>query len=114
MQSLPKKRIKVAPILISLALALVIYIPFAEGRAERKAKVLCSSTAVGTAATGLLEKALKAGADGTLTRWQKGQSQAESDVLTVMFTGAFPYSRHVCNIEAKNDRVTSASYSHLD
>lgn len=100
-----------ASLFLLLVLALA-YIAHAESEAESRARDFCATVRPGDGTDGLAEKAWAAGADRRMTRWLK--SPGAADWLPVTFTGLFPYSRHLCSIEAAAKQVTKAEYGYLD
>ena len=96
-----------------VAIALfVAYCSFSERLAERKARAFCEALQVGMSVESLKAQALADGASGKQTQWLERLS-GESPVLTVVFTGAFPVSRHVCNVYGA-PAVVRSEYIYLD
>ena len=91
--------------------AFLIYCAIAEKSAERKARAFCGDLHVGASVADLQARALAAGASPRLTKW--AHSENESAWLPVIFTGAFPMSRHICWVTGA-PKLETAKYVYLD
>jgi hypothetical protein len=97
-----------APIGIAIGAILIIIagIHYLEYRAESSAKAFCDAALVGTPTEDVAAAARGKGTD-MLRR-------IKPDSVTVGFTGLPPYSRHFCETEAVDGKVTKAKYLYLD
>jgi hypothetical protein len=109
---LKRATVQIVTSLVLLLVATIGYAFFAEAKAERKARDFCRSIAGGQSTKGLLERGLEAGGNVRMTRWMK--SQGADDWLPVTFSGFMPLSRHICSIEAKDEKVVRGNYLYLD
>ncbi|MGM9483291.1 hypothetical protein ACS5PN_18995 [Roseateles sp. NT4] len=91
--------------------AFAAYCSLAERSAERKAREFCGALQVGMAVEPLELQAIRAGASQRQTQWIK--LPREDAVLTVTFTGAFPLSRHICNVHG-SPTLARSEYVYLD
>lgn len=89
----------------------VTYCAIAEKSAERKARAFCGGLHVGASVADLQVQAVAAGASQRLTKW--AYSENESAWLPVIFTGAFPMSRHICWVTGA-PKLETAKYVYLD
>ena len=92
------------------------YSAYREPIAKADAQRFCASIKVGEPADGIVKRALEAGSEKPFTKWHslsdKYQTTNERQLL-VIFTGAPPFSRHICDIHA-TDVVLSAKYNYMD
>jgi hypothetical protein len=102
---------KILAVLAVLFSFYVIYSIYAEGVAKRKSLAMCQSIAPNSETTGLRERALADGASEWQSRWHTSNGV---DELTITYTGAPPFSRHICWVKAKNGRVLSVDLKYLD
>jgi hypothetical protein len=82
---------------------------YAERSASRKAANICASVSPGDETSGLREKGISDGA--FYARWSESEGNS---TLSIMFMGFPPFSRHLCDIKAKNGRVIAAELTYLD
>ena len=81
----------------------------AERRAETRAKAFCSRFVVG----GDFKEAI--GAANAVTDAQKGTFETDGEqTVFVSYSGAPPFSRHVCSINGVDGKITHVRYEHLD
>lgn len=102
---------KVALVLMVFFALFSAYGFYAEKVASRKAADFCASVSPGDETAGLREQGVSEGANERQTRWfdYKG-----TDMISITFVGLPPFSRHICNIQAKDGRVISAKLARLD
>lgn len=115
--ALKRTAIRFATAAIVLVVGLTGYAAFAEKRARRQADEFCATVQTRDPVAGLIDRARTAGADPRHLTWRPAQTDTGSPgpaVLLVAFTGASPLSRHICRIEAANERVISAGYGRMD
>jgi hypothetical protein len=105
------RQLKVVAVLFGLFAIYVVYGLYAEKVAERKSLAMCHSIAAGSVTTGLRERALADGANEWQSRWHNLDG---TDNLSITYTGAPPFSRHICWVKAKEGRVISAELTYLD
>jgi hypothetical protein len=91
--------------------AFVTYCAMAEKSAERKARAFCGDLRVGASVADLQVRAVTAGASQRLTKW--AYFEDGSAWLPVIFTGAFPMSRHICWVTGA-PKLETAKYVYLD
>jgi len=103
--------LKIVAVLFGLFAIYVIYSLYSEKVATRKSLAMCHSIAAGSVTTGLRERALADGADEWQSRWHHLDG---TDNLAITYTGAPPFSRHVCWVKAKDGRVISAEVRYFD
>lgn len=103
--------LKIVAVLFGLFAIYVIYSLYAEKVATRKSLAMCHSIAAGSVTTGLRERALADGANEWQSRWLNMDGM---DNLAITYTGAPPFSRHICWVKAKEGRVISAELTYLD
>lgn len=100
---------------LALAVLLGLFIAYAaysERGASGRAKTFCGAVPAGADAEGLREQALAQGADARQTRWTPldgGDAQ-----LSATFVGAPPFSRHICQVTARQGRVVRTGLVYLD
>lgn len=109
-----KPLLGIGKILAVLAVLFGIYASYsiyAEGVAKRKSAAMCQSIVPNSETTGLRERAVADGASEWQSRWHYSGGV---DNMTITYTGAPPFSRHICWVKAKNGRVLSAEIKYLD
>ncbi len=87
------------------------YAFYAEPNAEKLAIAFCGSTKLGDDPADVLERARKTDASKSHLRWT-GEVDG-SRTLSVIFVGAPPFSRHICEVRA-GSRVSATKYVYLD
>ncbi len=95
-------------------LLFILYIAFGMYRervAKPQAMAFCASVKAGDPTDGLLERAIKGGADERLTRWTGAPGGKRA--LRAVFVGLPPFSRHMCSVKA-TDKVVSTEYIYRD
>lgn len=80
--------------------------------AQDQAKMFCASLKPGDDASTLQERAIASGSVRSLAEWRDAGPGMHT--LMVVYVGAFPMNRHICNVEESNGKVTAARYTHLD
>ncbi|WP_374353348.1 hypothetical protein [Chitinimonas sp.] len=98
----------------ALGMVIMVYCYFAEQYAHKRANDFCASVHINSSAEQVIARAVAAGAVQRYLKWRLGRNEYEHKLLPVVFTGATPLSRHMCNIEARNKTVVGAHYSYLD
>lgn len=96
---------------VSLFGAYVAYASYAEPRAKQLAAGFCTSIKVGDDPASVLDAARTSEAHKAFLKWHEGPDGNRT--LSVIFVGAPPFSRHVCEVTA-TDRVTSVKTAHVD
>ncbi|WP_396271105.1 hypothetical protein [Ideonella sp.] len=96
---------------VLVATMLIGYGWFTESQAKARAREFCEGIRVGEPAAPLLERAYAAGADQEQTHWFRAETDEAE--LSVTFTGATPFSRHICSIRGA-DFVKESRYAYLD
>lgn len=84
---------------------------YADKSASAKAQALCSSLVPGSDASSLRDRAIQDGAQRQLLDWRKMDGY---ESLLIIYVGAAPFSRFICQVKAKDGRLISAELSHLD
>lgn len=90
----------------------IAYAAYSERGASGKAAAFCGAIPAGADAEGLHGQALAQGADARQTRWTPvdgGEAQ-----LSATFVGAPPFSRHICQVTARQGRVVHTELVYLD
>jgi hypothetical protein len=98
----------VLAVVFGVLMCWIIYHNFA---AQRQARDFCATVSVGDPITGILERAVAAGADRRHTRWTKSP---QLDVLSATFVGAHLFDSHVCLIRARGGVVTERLVTQID
>ncbi|MEB0112776.1 hypothetical protein QN397_15565 [Variovorax sp. RTB1] len=96
-----KAFMKIALGMVVIFGAYVGYGMYREPIAEADAKRFCASIKVGDPSEGLPEKALAAGAETAFAKWADSLDKrvtSKERHLSAIFTGAPPFSRHICEI----------------
>jgi len=99
-------------VLVIAVAAFLGYAAYAERSAADKATAFCGSIVVSANTSDILPKAISYGADARVSRWYKDEHGRS--VMHATLTGASPFSRYICKIEAEHDRVTSRRVIYLD
>lgn len=100
---------------LALAVLLGLFIAYAaysERAVSGQVAAFCGAIAAGADAEGLHAQALAQGADARQTRWTPldgGETQ-----LSATFVGAPPFSRHICQVTARQGRVVRTERVYLD
>lgn len=103
--------IRVVALLATLMAIYVAYGFYAEAKAQREVRDFCQSVQTGEDPSAVLARAEAAGAQKRWLRWREGADGER--LLLVMFIGLPPFSRHICEVRARQT-VTGASTDHLD
>lgn len=106
---------RVGKVALWLIVALGLFLGYAsyvERQAQHQAQTFCQALVAGMDSTHLAEQAIDQGADRRQTRWFRHEQGHEQ--LYATFTGMSPFSRHICQIKAKEGRILSIELLYLD
>ena len=93
-------------IVITILIGLFVWAGVSEDEAESSALEFCDSVSEGSSFALLEEKAASVGSDSLRIIRQNS--------ITVGFTGMTSLSRHLCEISAKDGKVSEKHYFYLD